>query len=76
MTTKHLDVYELGERWKLAPKTLDRWRQRGIGPRFLKIGGHIVYRLSDIEAYEDAQVRQTTEKDQGTLVAQEYAPMN
>jgi len=65
MTTKHLNVYELSERWKLAPKTLDRWRQRGTGPRFLKIGGHIIYRLSDVEAYEDAQARQITEKDQG-----------
>ncbi len=76
MTTKHLDVYELGARWKLAPKTLDRWRQRGIGPLFLKIGGHIVYRLSDIEAYEDAQVRQTTVKDQGAPIAPQSAVMN
>lgn len=70
MTTKHLNVYELGKRWSLAPKTLDRWRQRGVGPRFLKIGGHIIYRLSDAEAYEDVRLRQMTEKDRGIWISE------
>ena len=30
------------------------------GPQYLKIGGRIVYRLEDIEAFEAAQVRSPT----------------
>jgi hypothetical protein len=61
----HFNVYDLSKRWKLAPKTLDRWRQRGVGPRFLKIGGHVMYRKEDIETYEEACLKSTTEKDMG-----------
>ena len=64
----HFNVYDLSKRWGLAPKTLDRWRQRGIGPRFLKIGGHVVYRKQDIEAYEEAQLKSITEKDMGVAL--------
>ena len=32
-----------------------RWL--GQGPRFLKIGGRVAYRLEDIEAFEAAQIR-------------------
>lgn len=34
----------------------------------MKIGGHVLYRLSDIEAYEEASVRQETQKDQGKVI--------
>ncbi len=61
----HFNVYDLSKRWKMAPKTLDRWRQRGAGPRFLKIGGHVIYRKEDIEAYEETCLKSTTEKDMG-----------
>jgi hypothetical protein len=38
----------------MSPRTLERWRWLGEGPAFLKLGrgGHVVYRLEDIEAYE------------------------
>jgi hypothetical protein len=64
----HLNIYDLSKRWGLAPKTLDRWRQRGVGPLFLKLGGHVVYRLIDIEAYEMANLKSTTNKHQGYLL--------
>ncbi len=64
----HLKKYDLSKRWGLAPKTLDRWRQRGVGPLFLKIGGHVVYRLIDVEAYELANLKSTTNKHQGSLL--------
>jgi len=35
-------------------RTLERWRWTGDGPKFLKVGGRVVYRLSDIEEYEKA----------------------
>ncbi|MFC3205621.1 helix-turn-helix transcriptional regulator [Aquamicrobium soli] len=52
----HLNQVELSRRWKLSPRTLERWRWLGQGPRYLKVGGRVVYRLEDIEAYEIAQL--------------------
>jgi len=34
---------------------LERWRSHRQGPPFLKLGGHVTYRLSDVEAFEEAQ---------------------
>ena len=59
-TVKHLNQVELSRRWSLSPRTLERWRWLGEGPRFLKIGGRVVYRLEDIEAYEVEQMRDST----------------
>jgi hypothetical protein len=38
----------------MSPRTLERWRWLGEGPPFLKLGkgGHVVYRVQDIESYE------------------------
>jgi hypothetical protein len=56
----HLDQVELARRWKLSPRTLERWRWLGQPPRFLKIGGRVVYRLEDIEGFEAEQLREIT----------------
>ena len=37
-----------------APRTLDNWRSQGRGPRFIRVGRLIRYRISDLEAYLDA----------------------
>jgi hypothetical protein len=60
MTLTHLHQVELARRWKLSPRTLERWRWLGQGPQYLKIGGRIVYRVEDIEAYEADQIRTST----------------
>ena len=52
MSVKHLNQTDLACRWDISPRTLERWRWLGQGPRYIKIGGRVVYRLSDIEAYE------------------------
>ncbi len=39
----------------LAASTLERYRQEGIGPRFVRIGKRAVgYRVTDLEAWLDA----------------------
>jgi hypothetical protein len=53
----HLNQVELGRRWRISHRTLERWRWLKQGPRYLKIGGRVVYRLEDIEAYEAEQAR-------------------
>ena len=60
MSIKHLNQVELSRRWSISPRTLERWRRLRQGPHFLKIGGRVVYRLDDIEAYEAQQVRTST----------------
>lgn len=52
MSTRHLSQVELAQRWSISPRTLERWRWTGEGPVFLKLGGRVVYRLQDVEAYE------------------------
>ncbi len=60
MPITHLHQVELARRWKLSPRTLERWRWLGQGPRYLKIGGRVVYRVEDIETFEADQVRTST----------------
>ena len=50
----------LAKRWKVSPRTLERWRWLGRGPQYMKVGGQVRYRLPDIEAYEAAQLRATS----------------
>lgn len=69
MTVKHLNQIELSRRWSISPRTLERWRWLRQGPQYLKIGGRIVYRLDDVEAYETAQIHTPTHKRAGTPAA-------
>lgn len=55
-----INQIELAGRWRISHRTLERWRWTGEGPRFLKVGGRVVYRLSDIEDYEQMAVRSST----------------
>lgn len=52
MSTRHLNQTELSARWNLSPRTLERWRWLGEGPRYLKLGGRVLYRVEDVEAFE------------------------
>lgn len=47
---------DLADRWRKSLRTLQRWRAEGYGPAYLRIGGSIFYRLSDVLAFE-ARVR-------------------
>ncbi len=60
LLSHHLNQIELSRRWRISPRTLERWRWLGEGPQYLKIGGRVVYRLSDIESYEAALIRIST----------------
>jgi len=60
METRLLLQSELASRWRLSPRTLERWRHRGEGPRFCKIGGRVTYREEDVIAFEAGHTRQVT----------------
>lgn len=55
---RHLNQVELSRRWKLSPRTLERWRWLGQGPRYLKVGGRVIYRLEDITEFEEQQLHE------------------
>jgi hypothetical protein len=48
----HLNQLQLARRWSMSPRTLERWRWTGVGPRFLKVGKRVVYPLAVVEAFE------------------------
>lgn len=54
---KHLNQIDLARRWRVSPRTLERWRWQKVGPAYLKVGNHVVYRIEDVEAYETRRRR-------------------
>ncbi|MGG7565007.1 helix-turn-helix transcriptional regulator [Rhodovulum sp. DZ06] len=57
---QNLTQDQLAARWAISPRTLEQWRWRGVGPRYLKIGGRVIYPLDEVEAYEAARLHQNT----------------
>jgi excisionase family DNA binding protein len=45
---------------KVPVGTLANWRYQGKGPRFVKVGRHVRYRRSDVEAWLEGNARQST----------------
>jgi predicted site-specific integrase-resolvase len=60
MEIRHMNQNALAARWDISLRTLERWRWAGVGPLFIKLGGRVVYRLKDVEAFEAEQIRQAT----------------
>ena len=57
---KRLTPSTLAARWKITPHTLSQWRWNGRGPQFLKVGRRILYKLNDVEAFEEKKIYQNT----------------
>ena len=55
-----LKEHELAVRWGLSVKTLQRWRQKQLGPVFCKLGARVIYLLADVEAFERRYARYGT----------------
>src|SRR4051812_48851697 len=55
-----LDQKDLAKRWLISPRTLEQWRWQGRGPRYLKIGGRVIYPLAEVEAFEAANLHMNT----------------
>ncbi len=60
MDIYHLTQRELAERWRISEATLERWRSEWLGSNYLKLQGRVLYRLVDVETYEEARLRSTT----------------
>lgn len=44
----------------ISPKTLQAWRVRGVGPRFVKVGRLVKYLRANIQSWTESQGRQST----------------
>jgi predicted DNA-binding transcriptional regulator AlpA len=45
-----------------SPRTMERWRADGVGPRYVKIGARVYYRDSDLDEWVKSQVRSHTKQ--------------
>jgi hypothetical protein len=56
---EYLTAKEVSERWRgsITVGTLKQWRWLQKGPRFVRFGNKILYRLVDIEEYESNQTK-------------------
>lgn len=64
LVEQHLNESGLADRLRLSVRTLQRWRWKGRGPPYLKLGGRVVYRLEDVKAWERRN-RKLTSDDAG-----------
>lgn len=55
MMHEFLTIDDLVLRWRGAVSrgTLGNWRVKGKGPAYRKIGQSVLYRISDVEAFEN-----------------------
>ena len=70
MSETFLNQARLARRWQISPRTLERWRWSGEGPAYFKIGGRVVYRLDDVEAFESRRRCESTSQSPRLRVVQ------
>ncbi|MCY1280999.1 hypothetical protein D9M70_297970 [compost metagenome] len=58
--TRYLTNSEAAEFLRLSPRTLEKQRVIGGGPRFRKFGRRVLYALADLEAWADARSFEAT----------------
>jgi len=55
----HLTIEQLAEREGVAVQTVYGWNSKGGGPRYIKVGKRVRYRMSDVLAWEESCLRQS-----------------
>ncbi len=52
-----LTTKELSARWggRITVRTLENWRSTSNGPPFIKLGGAVLYRATDIDKWESSR---------------------
>lgn len=60
MNKAFLDTVEAAQHLGLQKSTLEAWRCRGGGPRFVKMGRVVRYRQADLDAWIESRVRENT----------------
>ncbi len=55
---------ETAEVVRMSVRTLERRRLDGTGPKFVKLGGRVLYRPEDVSAWADARTFSSTAETQ------------
>ena len=55
MSDSHLTIADVAEREGVPENTVYQWNSRGVGPRYMRIGRHVRYRLSDVVEWENSR---------------------
>ena len=58
--TIYLTTNEAADRLRLSPRTLERMRVEGSGPRFIKMARRVLYRIDDLDAWASSRVFTST----------------
>jgi predicted DNA-binding transcriptional regulator AlpA len=53
---RFLDNEQAAHYLKLSPRTLDRQRLTGEGPRFRKFGRRVIYAIEDLESWANERI--------------------
>ena len=61
MSPTFLTTLELADRWRVSPRTIEEWRRRERPPHPIRIGRRVLYRLTDVEALEGAELERLTQ---------------
>lgn len=48
----YLTIEELAERSRVTPWAVRRWRTKGQGPKATKLGGRVLFAMTDVIAWE------------------------
>jgi hypothetical protein len=68
MPARFLRTSEAGRFLGLSGRTLEKHRTYGTGPTYRKIGGRVVYAISDLQAWADrGSQSSTTDPDRGQV---------
>jgi excisionase family DNA binding protein len=61
MTDRLLTQQQLADELEVSVRTLERWRQQGTGPAFIRVGRSPRYRRADLDPWLDQQRRTSSQ---------------
>ena len=62
-----VNTREAADILRLSPRTLEIWRSRGRGPRYLKFSGKVFYNISDLEEFVNSSIVETVDSYRGVI---------
>ncbi|QXQ06913.1 helix-turn-helix domain-containing protein [Sphingosinicellaceae bacterium] len=60
LPSRYLRTPEAARFLSLSHRTLEKHRCYGTGPRYSKVGGRVIYRVDDLQAWVDRGVKSST----------------
>jgi hypothetical protein len=60
LPNRYLRTADAGDYLGLSGRTLEKHRTFGTGPRYRKIGGRVVYAVTDLDAWADLGAQSST----------------